>query len=231
MKTVTTNKIFEKKKPPHVHMSAKQQPRNPRYKLPQYSIPRLRKLLDNTSGIAQSHRRYTALRTSVRRRRYLCDNRIKSFGTRCFSATPVPRPDPCGDADPCEDPDFYGSYRGTSTLLVHIMSTFETILRTLVRSNLYIDDYEYFRTAVNPYSAGVCQSETPTLQQQPTLLRILTLLVVTLCAKLVHRDYSGQPALLNRLYKGTPLMYVSTSRRVSTSCCRLSYCQTLHIGQ
>ena len=68
----------------------------------------LRNLLDNACGIAQSHRRHRGLRTLVRRRRYLCDNRIESFGTRSFSAPPCQDPDSCGYADPCEDPDSHG---------------------------------------------------------------------------------------------------------------------------
>ena len=68
----------------------------------------LRELLDNTCGIAQSHQRYRGLRSPVRRRQYLCDNRIKSLGIRCFPHPPCQDPDPCGDANPCEDSDSYG---------------------------------------------------------------------------------------------------------------------------
>ena len=41
----------------------------------------------------------------------------------------------------------------------------------------------------------------------------LTLLVVTICATRLQRHYSGQLALLNQIYRGRPLLYLSTSCR------------------
>ena len=49
-----------------------------------------------------------------------------------------------------------------------------------------------------------CTSQKiPALQRQSAVLRILPLPVVSICAKRLHTHYSGQPALLNRGYRGT----------------------------
>ena len=81
--------------------------------------PSSTKCWNTTRGIAQPHRRYRGLRTG-----YLCDNRIKSIGTRFFFAPLCEDPDMCRDADMCEDPDDYG------TPTVHAV----TRLRVLRRS-------------------------------------------------------------------------------------------------
>ena len=44
----------------------------------------------------------------------------------------------------------------------------------------------------------------PALYRPPALRRILAVLVVPIRAKRFYRHYSGQPALLNRHYRGIP---------------------------
>ena len=109
-----TNKFFFSFFRPHLHISTATVPKNScgthdtSSRSTAFSV--LRKLQNNTCGIAQSHRRYRGLSTPGRRRRYLCDNRMKSFGIRFFSHPLCQDHDPCGDADPREDPDSSGNY-------------------------------------------------------------------------------------------------------------------------
>ena len=49
------------------------------------------------------------------------------------------------------------------------------------------------------------------LYWQPALLRILPILVAPICARLFHRHYSGQLALLNRRYRGTSTLAPSSA--------------------
>ena len=62
------------------------------------------------------------------------------------------------------------------------------------------------------YSAGMWQ---------PVLFLILPLLVIFICAERLHRQYSGQPALLDLHYKGTsavlcsPVLLIIESHKTS----------------
>ena len=58
--------------------------------------------------------------------------------------------------------------------------------------------------------------ETPALQRQPALPRILPLLVDSICAKGFCRHFSGQPALLNRHCTGASV--VSIAYRTKLDC-------------
>ena len=80
-------------------------------------------------------------------------------------------------------------YRRTTAALAHVMSSFAATLPILVSPGQtlhYALTNNTFGTSVVPYlysNAGMCQPETPTLQWKPELLRMLTVLVVPICAK------------------------------------------------
>ena len=67
--------------------------------------------------------------------------------------------------------------------------------------------------SVSRYSAGMCTIEgnTGTITATGTTSARCHYRLFPVCAKRLHRHYSGQPALLNRRYKGTPMQYYTNN--------------------